>query len=100
MICANKAAVVQWNHAFFGVRGGSKRMGSNPVHGPSVVLSWRLRSEHDESHTSSCLGPASGRGGGRAGGSLPQLCDPGAHEQRPALQPHPDIRRINPVSDG
>ncbi|MPC40970.1 hypothetical protein E2C01_034549 [Portunus trituberculatus] len=30
------AAVVQWNHACFGVRGVSKRTGSNPVHGPSV----------------------------------------------------------------
>ncbi|MPC88892.1 hypothetical protein E2C01_083816 [Portunus trituberculatus] len=30
------AAVVQWNHARFGVRGISKRTGSNPVHGPSV----------------------------------------------------------------
>ncbi|MPC92039.1 putative peptidase C1-like protein F26E4.3 [Portunus trituberculatus] len=29
-----KAAVVQWNHACFGV---SKRTGSNPVHGPSAV---------------------------------------------------------------
>ncbi|MPC88102.1 hypothetical protein E2C01_082994 [Portunus trituberculatus] len=31
-----QAAVVQWNHACFGVRGISKRTGSNPVHGPSV----------------------------------------------------------------
>ncbi|MPC89459.1 hypothetical protein E2C01_084409 [Portunus trituberculatus] len=30
--------VVQWNHACFGVRGVSKRTGSNPVHGPSVVF--------------------------------------------------------------
>ncbi|MPC56713.1 Venom serine protease Bi-VSP [Portunus trituberculatus] len=30
------AAVVQWNHACFGVRGISKRTGSNPVHDPSV----------------------------------------------------------------
>ncbi|MPC07788.1 hypothetical protein E2C01_000355 [Portunus trituberculatus] len=30
------AAVVQWNHACFGVRGVSKRTSSNPVHGPSV----------------------------------------------------------------
>ncbi|MPD02919.1 hypothetical protein E2C01_098528 [Portunus trituberculatus] len=30
------AAVVQWNHACFGVREISKRTGSNPVHGPSV----------------------------------------------------------------
>ncbi|MPC71912.1 hypothetical protein E2C01_066204 [Portunus trituberculatus] len=30
------AAVVQWNHACFGVRGVSKHKGSNPVHGPSV----------------------------------------------------------------
>ncbi|MPC64132.1 hypothetical protein E2C01_058244 [Portunus trituberculatus] len=29
-------AVVQWNHACFGVRGVSKRMDSNPVHGLSV----------------------------------------------------------------
>ncbi|MPC94714.1 hypothetical protein E2C01_089894 [Portunus trituberculatus] len=28
--------VVQWNHACFGVRGVSKRAGSNLVHGPSV----------------------------------------------------------------
>ncbi|MPC60247.1 hypothetical protein E2C01_054286 [Portunus trituberculatus] len=27
------AAVVQWNHACFGVQGVSKRTGSNPVHG-------------------------------------------------------------------
>ncbi|MPC51891.1 hypothetical protein E2C01_045747 [Portunus trituberculatus] len=32
------AAVVHWNHACFGIRGVSKRTGSNPVHGPSV--SW------------------------------------------------------------
>ncbi|MPC55131.1 hypothetical protein E2C01_049062 [Portunus trituberculatus] len=31
------AAVVQCNHACFGVRGVSKRTGSNPVHGPSVA---------------------------------------------------------------
>ncbi|MPC62978.1 hypothetical protein E2C01_057070 [Portunus trituberculatus] len=30
------AAVVQWNHACFGVRGVSKRTGSNPAHGLSV----------------------------------------------------------------
>ncbi|MPC73946.1 hypothetical protein E2C01_068289 [Portunus trituberculatus] len=30
------AAVVQWNHAHFGVRGFSKRTGSNPVHCRSV----------------------------------------------------------------
>ncbi|MPC30514.1 hypothetical protein E2C01_023781 [Portunus trituberculatus] len=30
------AAVVQWNHACFGIRGVSKRTGSNPVHGQSV----------------------------------------------------------------
>ncbi|MPC43209.1 hypothetical protein E2C01_036849 [Portunus trituberculatus] len=30
------ATVVQWNHACFGVRGVSKHMGSNPIHGPSV----------------------------------------------------------------
>ncbi|MPC07782.1 hypothetical protein E2C01_000349 [Portunus trituberculatus] len=30
------AAVVHWNHAYFGVRGVSKRTGSNPVHGLSV----------------------------------------------------------------
>ncbi|MPC72432.1 hypothetical protein E2C01_066736 [Portunus trituberculatus] len=30
------AAMVQWNHACFGVRGVSKRTGSNPVHSPSV----------------------------------------------------------------
>ncbi|MPC53613.1 hypothetical protein E2C01_047514 [Portunus trituberculatus] len=43
-------AVVQWNHACFGVRGVSKDTGSNPVHGPSVgwasslaaTVSWRL----------------------------------------------------------
>ncbi|MPC40632.1 putative cytochrome P450 12a5, mitochondrial [Portunus trituberculatus] len=29
------AAVVQWNHVCFGVREVSKRMDSNPVHGPS-----------------------------------------------------------------
>ncbi|MPC27329.1 hypothetical protein E2C01_020501 [Portunus trituberculatus] len=29
-------ALVQWNHACFGVRGVSKHTGSNPVHGPSV----------------------------------------------------------------
>ncbi|MPC81050.1 hypothetical protein E2C01_075650 [Portunus trituberculatus] len=29
-------AVVQWNHACFGVRGVSKRTGSDPVHGQSV----------------------------------------------------------------
>ncbi|MPC57463.1 hypothetical protein E2C01_051443 [Portunus trituberculatus] len=29
------AVVVQWNHACFGVRGVSKRTGSNPVYGPS-----------------------------------------------------------------
>ncbi|MPC49197.1 hypothetical protein E2C01_042993 [Portunus trituberculatus] len=27
---------IQWNHARFGLRGVSKRTGSNPVHGPSV----------------------------------------------------------------
>ncbi|MPC37629.1 hypothetical protein E2C01_031118 [Portunus trituberculatus] len=32
----NGAAVVQWNHARFGVRGVSKRTGSNPVHDLSV----------------------------------------------------------------
>ncbi|MPC11646.1 hypothetical protein E2C01_004317 [Portunus trituberculatus] len=32
------AAVVQWNHACFGIRGISKRTGSNPVHGPSQGL--------------------------------------------------------------
>ncbi|MPC92543.1 hypothetical protein E2C01_087636 [Portunus trituberculatus] len=41
------AAVVQWNHACFGVREVSKRTGSNPVHGPSVSwtssLGWALR---------------------------------------------------------
>ncbi|MPC09985.1 hypothetical protein E2C01_002610 [Portunus trituberculatus] len=31
-----KAAVVQWNHVRFGVRGVSKRTGLNPVHGPSL----------------------------------------------------------------
>ncbi|MPC92926.1 hypothetical protein E2C01_088039 [Portunus trituberculatus] len=44
------AAVVQWNHARFGVQGVSKRTGSNPVHGPSVgwassleaTVSWRM----------------------------------------------------------
>ncbi|MPC69075.1 hypothetical protein E2C01_063290 [Portunus trituberculatus] len=30
------SAVVQWNHACFGVRGVSKRTGSNPFHGPSL----------------------------------------------------------------
>ncbi|MPC29708.1 Dopamine D2-like receptor [Portunus trituberculatus] len=30
------SAVVQWNHACFGVRGVSKRTGSNSVHGPSI----------------------------------------------------------------
>ncbi|MPC09443.1 hypothetical protein E2C01_002055 [Portunus trituberculatus] len=29
----------QWNHACFGVRGVSKRTGSNPVHGPSADTS-------------------------------------------------------------
>ncbi|MPC23115.1 hypothetical protein E2C01_016154 [Portunus trituberculatus] len=29
--------MVQWNHACFGVRGVSKRMGSNPVHVLSVA---------------------------------------------------------------
>ncbi|MPC49180.1 hypothetical protein E2C01_042975 [Portunus trituberculatus] len=33
---SEEAAVVQWNHACFGVRRVSKRTGSNPVHGPSV----------------------------------------------------------------
>ncbi|MPC15818.1 Microtubule-associated protein tau [Portunus trituberculatus] len=33
---SEKPAVVQWNHACFGVRGISRRTGSNPVHGPSV----------------------------------------------------------------
>ncbi|MPC29058.1 Glutamate receptor 2 [Portunus trituberculatus] len=33
-----RAAVVQWNHACFGVRNVSKRTGSNPVHGLSVAL--------------------------------------------------------------
>ncbi|MPC38464.1 hypothetical protein E2C01_031971 [Portunus trituberculatus] len=28
----------EWNHVCFGVRGVSKRMGSNPVHGPSVAV--------------------------------------------------------------
>ncbi|MPC95645.1 hypothetical protein E2C01_090864 [Portunus trituberculatus] len=28
--------MVQWNHACFGVRGVSKRTGSNPVHGPRL----------------------------------------------------------------
>ncbi|MPC32783.1 hypothetical protein E2C01_026112 [Portunus trituberculatus] len=32
------AAVVQWNHACFGVRGVSKRTGLYPVHGPSHIL--------------------------------------------------------------
>ncbi|MPC60158.1 hypothetical protein E2C01_054196 [Portunus trituberculatus] len=31
-----EAAVVQWNHACFGVRRVSKRTGSNPVHGRSA----------------------------------------------------------------
>ncbi|MPC52756.1 hypothetical protein E2C01_046632 [Portunus trituberculatus] len=35
-IIMKQFAVVQWNHACFGVRGVSKRTGSNPVHGPSV----------------------------------------------------------------
>ncbi|MPC67105.1 hypothetical protein E2C01_061270 [Portunus trituberculatus] len=35
-IWKNRAAVVQWNHAYFGVRGVSKRTGSNPIHSPSV----------------------------------------------------------------
>ncbi|MPC64098.1 hypothetical protein E2C01_058209 [Portunus trituberculatus] len=30
------AAVVQWNHVRFGIRGVSKRTGSNPVHSRSV----------------------------------------------------------------
>ncbi|MPC37487.1 hypothetical protein E2C01_030967 [Portunus trituberculatus] len=30
------AAMIQWNHACFGVQGVSKRTGSNPVQGPSV----------------------------------------------------------------
>ncbi|MPC38625.1 hypothetical protein E2C01_032136 [Portunus trituberculatus] len=34
--CNAGAAVVQWNHACFGVRGVSKRTGSNSVHGPSI----------------------------------------------------------------
>ncbi|MPC72373.1 hypothetical protein E2C01_066677 [Portunus trituberculatus] len=33
---SNGAAVVQWYHPHFGVRGVSKRTGSNPVHGLSV----------------------------------------------------------------
>ncbi|MPC40730.1 hypothetical protein E2C01_034296 [Portunus trituberculatus] len=32
------ATVVQWNHARFWVRGVSKRMGLNPVHGPNTPL--------------------------------------------------------------
>ncbi|MPC61655.1 hypothetical protein E2C01_055729 [Portunus trituberculatus] len=32
----DKSVKVQWNHAWFGVRGVSKRTGSNPVLGPSV----------------------------------------------------------------
>ncbi|MPD01197.1 hypothetical protein E2C01_096715 [Portunus trituberculatus] len=32
----SRAAVVQWNHACFGVREVSKRTGSNLIHGPSV----------------------------------------------------------------
>ncbi|MPC24677.1 hypothetical protein E2C01_017764 [Portunus trituberculatus] len=31
-----ETAVVQWNHACFGVHGVSKRTGLNPVHDPSV----------------------------------------------------------------
>ncbi|MPC31579.1 hypothetical protein E2C01_024875 [Portunus trituberculatus] len=38
-----KAAVVQWNHACFGVRGISKCTGSNPVHGPSPWYSGSMR---------------------------------------------------------
>ncbi|MPC36255.1 hypothetical protein E2C01_029707 [Portunus trituberculatus] len=33
------AAMVQWNHACFGVRVVSKHTGSNPVHGPSQFSS-------------------------------------------------------------
>ncbi|MPC42798.1 hypothetical protein E2C01_036429 [Portunus trituberculatus] len=40
-------AVVQWNHARFGVREVSKRTGSNPVHGPSVV---RVMARRPSSH--------------------------------------------------
>ncbi|MPD02866.1 hypothetical protein E2C01_098472 [Portunus trituberculatus] len=39
----NSAAVVQWNHACFGVRGVSKRTGSNPIHGLSVGWASSLR---------------------------------------------------------
>ncbi|MPC30058.1 hypothetical protein E2C01_023314 [Portunus trituberculatus] len=35
---SQEPAVVQWNHACFGVRGVSKRTGLNPVHGPTVAL--------------------------------------------------------------
>ncbi|MPC59690.1 hypothetical protein E2C01_053716 [Portunus trituberculatus] len=35
-LTASWVAVVQWNHARFGLRGVSKCTGSNPVHGPSV----------------------------------------------------------------
>ncbi|MPC56638.1 hypothetical protein E2C01_050603 [Portunus trituberculatus] len=38
-----KAAVVQGNHACFGIRWISKRTGSNPVHGPSVGLGFLAR---------------------------------------------------------
>ncbi|MPC27936.1 hypothetical protein E2C01_021126 [Portunus trituberculatus] len=37
------AAVVQWNHACFWVRGVSKRTSLNPVHGPSVGWASSLR---------------------------------------------------------
>ncbi|MPC18147.1 hypothetical protein E2C01_011022 [Portunus trituberculatus] len=42
------AAVVQWSHACFGVCGVSKRIGSNPVHSPSLDL---------EGLANSCAGP-------------------------------------------
>ncbi|MPC47093.1 hypothetical protein E2C01_040828 [Portunus trituberculatus] len=48
-------AMVQWNHACFGVRGTSKRTGSNPVHGPSVDLSSSTCMNHFPSRVSFML---------------------------------------------
>ncbi|MPC19131.1 Sodium-coupled monocarboxylate transporter 1 [Portunus trituberculatus] len=41
------AAVVQWNHACFGILEVSKRTGSNPVHGLSVTLPNVKRTENE-----------------------------------------------------
>ncbi|MPC23235.1 hypothetical protein E2C01_016274 [Portunus trituberculatus] len=45
-----RAAMVQWNHACFGVRGVSKCTGSNPVHGLSVDLTAIDKSGKTTSH--------------------------------------------------